>query len=162
RAYAPSADRNCGALLAEVNHLLFETTSWERFVTIFYAVYDPSDRSLTWANAGHCSPLLMHTSGAARLHSLIQPAGIAPEVPVLLETIGVSPGDLLLIYSDGIPEACNLREEEFWGSPAFEAHSRKRAPAGIRVVRLYSGQRQGLQPRLPSGRRFDRRRREVS
>jgi len=113
RAYAPSAGRNCGALLAEVNRLLFETTSSERFVTIFYAVYDPSDRSLTWANAGHCSPLLMHTSGDERLDSLIQPAGIAPEVPVLQETIGVSPGDLLLIYSDGIPEACNQREEEF-------------------------------------------------
>ena len=100
-------------MLFRSNRLLFETTSPERFVTIFYAVYDPSDRSLTWANAGHCSPLLMHTSGAARLDSLIQPAGIAPEVPVLQETIGVSPGDLLLIYSDGIPEACNQHEEEF-------------------------------------------------
>jgi len=113
RAYAPSAGRNCGALLADVNRLLFETTSSERFVTVFYAVYDPSDRTLTWANAGHCPPLLMHFSGTTHLHSLVQPAGIGPEVPVLQETIGVSPGDLLLIYSDGIPEACNLREEEF-------------------------------------------------
>jgi sigma-B regulation protein RsbU (phosphoserine phosphatase) len=114
RAYAPATDRNCGALLAEVNRLLFETTSAERFVTVFYAVYDPSDRTLTWANAGHCSPLLIHSAGGAtRLPSLVQPAGIASEIPPLQETIGVSPGDLLLIYSDGIPEACSLNGEEF-------------------------------------------------
>jgi sigma-B regulation protein RsbU (phosphoserine phosphatase) len=56
---------------------------------------------------------LIHSSVATRLQSLVAPAGIAPEVPILQETISVAPGDLLLIYSDGIPEACNPREEEF-------------------------------------------------
>jgi serine phosphatase RsbU (regulator of sigma subunit) len=38
RAYAPAAERNCGEVLANVNRLLFDTTSAERFVTVFYAV----------------------------------------------------------------------------------------------------------------------------
>jgi serine phosphatase RsbU (regulator of sigma subunit) len=114
RAYAPNAGRNPGALVAEVNRLLYETTSVERFVTMFYAVYDPSDRTLTWTSAGHCPALCIHgASGATRLESLIMPAGIAPEVPPLQQTIQMSPDDLLLIYSDGLPEACNVRQDEF-------------------------------------------------
>jgi len=114
RAYAPNAGRSTGALVAEVNRLLFETTSSDRFVTMFYAVFDPSDRTLTWTNAGHCPALCVHgASGTTRLESLTMPAGIAPEVPDLQKTIQMAPGDLLLIYSDGIPEACNVRQDEF-------------------------------------------------
>jgi sigma-B regulation protein RsbU (phosphoserine phosphatase) len=114
RAHAPAADRNCGALITEVNRLLFETTSSERFVTMFYAVYDPSDRTLTWSNAGHCPPLLFQSGNAVtRLESLVMPAGMSPDVPPLQQTTRVAPGDLLLIYSDGIPEASAIHEEEF-------------------------------------------------
>src|SRR5262249_37541588 len=52
RAYGSTADRNAGEVLANVNRLLFETTSTDRFVTIFYGVYDPASQTLTWANAG--------------------------------------------------------------------------------------------------------------
>src|SRR5262245_33206280 len=58
RAHAPAADRNTGALIAQVNRLLFETTSSDRFVTMVYGVFDPADRTLTWTNAGHCAPFL--------------------------------------------------------------------------------------------------------
>jgi sigma-B regulation protein RsbU (phosphoserine phosphatase) len=76
RAYAPDAGRGCGDLLAKVNRLLFDTTAAERFVTAFYAVYDPRDLSLTWANAGHCPPLLLRQSSSiTRLNSLTPPAG---------------------------------------------------------------------------------------
>jgi sigma-B regulation protein RsbU (phosphoserine phosphatase) len=114
RAYGPAAGRNCGELLAEVNRILFATTTSERFVTMFYAVYDPSDSTLTYTNAGHCPPLWVRPGGrAARLDSLFLPAGIAPEVPVLQETIRLAPGDFLLAYSDGLTEACNPEGEEF-------------------------------------------------
>src|SRR5262249_53198394 len=72
RAYAPAANRNCGDLLAEVNRTLFTTTSAERYVTMFYAVYDPSNSTLTYTNAGHC-PLLWLRPGTTprRLGSLV-------------------------------------------------------------------------------------------
>jgi sigma-B regulation protein RsbU (phosphoserine phosphatase) len=114
RAYAPAAGRNCAELLAEVNRTLFETTAPERFVTMFYAVYDPSDSTLTYTNAGHCPPMWMRSSRKlTRLDSLILPAGIAPEVPLLQESIQLTPGDLLLVYSDGLTEASSPEGEEF-------------------------------------------------
>ena len=115
RAYAPAADHNCGEVLAKVNRLLFETTSAERFVTVFYAVYDPVDRTLTWTNAGHCPPVWWSrgSSVSMRLESLTPPAGIFPEAPAVQRKIQLEPGDRLLIFSDGITEACNQDGEEF-------------------------------------------------
>ena len=114
RAYGPSADRNAGEVLANVNRLLFETTSTDRFVTIFYGVYDPADRTLTWANAGHCPPFWFRSSSEyTRLDTLTLPAGILPGIPAVQRTIQLAPGDQLLIISDGVPEACNEKNEEF-------------------------------------------------
>jgi sigma-B regulation protein RsbU (phosphoserine phosphatase) len=48
-----------------------------------------------------------------RLESLVMPAGISPEVPALQQTVRTAPGDLLVIYSDGVPEATATHEEEF-------------------------------------------------
>ncbi len=114
RAYAPTAERSCGSLLGEVNRILFATTSADRFVTIFYGVYDPSDSTLTYANAGHCPPFWLRPSASPKLlGALTLPAGVAPEVPELQETIQLAAGDLLIAYSDGLTEACNLNGEEF-------------------------------------------------
>src|SRR5262245_16865581 len=78
RAYAPAAERNAGEVLAKVNRLLFETTSTERFITVFYGVYDPADRTLTWANAGHCPPVVAQSTSTTRLETLTPPAGVLP------------------------------------------------------------------------------------
>jgi sigma-B regulation protein RsbU (phosphoserine phosphatase) len=114
RAYAPDAGCGCGDLLAKVNRLLFETTAAERFVTAFYAVYDPRDRTLTWANAGHCPPLLLRQSSSiTRLDSLTPPVGMFPAIRSAQRTRRLNPGDRLLIFSDGITEARNVFGEEF-------------------------------------------------
>lgn len=120
RAYAPAAGRNCAELVAEVNRTLFATTSAERFVTMFYAVYDPADSTITYTNAGHCPPLWIHRSQTTRLESLILPAGILPEVPLLQESIQLTPSDLLLVYSDGVTEACNGVGDEFGDARLLE------------------------------------------
>jgi len=110
RAHAPAADQNTGALIAQVNRLLFETTSLDRFVTMVYAVYDPTGRTLTWTNAGHCSPI-----------PDAQPAGIMADVAPLQQSLHMSDGDLVFFYSDGILEACNSNDEEFGESRLLEA-----------------------------------------
>jgi serine phosphatase RsbU (regulator of sigma subunit) len=113
RAHAPATDRNAGALVAQLNRLLYETTSSDRFVTMFYAVLNPADRTLTWSNAGHCAPLLFRRRRVSRLESQLMPAGIAPEVAPLHDCLQLLPGDTLFLYSDGVPEICNVNEEEF-------------------------------------------------
>src|SRR5215475_2682708 len=57
RANAPAAGECCGEVLAKANGLLFETTTPERFATVFYGVYDAARRTLTFANAGHYPPM---------------------------------------------------------------------------------------------------------
>jgi len=132
RAYGPAAGRNCADLLAEVNRTLFATTSSDRFVTMFYGVYDPADSTLTYANAGHCPLLWVQPSArAVWLESLTPPAGVTAEMPALQETIRLTPGDLLLAYSDGLTEACNLDGEEFGETRLLEvANSEKHRAAG--------------------------------
>jgi sigma-B regulation protein RsbU (phosphoserine phosphatase) len=121
RAYAPAAERNCGEVLAKVNRLLFETTAAERFITVFYAVYDPGDRTLTWANAGHCPPMLVRASHRGsevceRLDTLTPPAGVLPFVEEAQQTVRLAPGDRLLAVSDGILEATDPSGAEFGDS----------------------------------------------
>ena len=77
----------------------------EQIVTCIYAVYDPADRSLTYANAGHLAPLMrMPDGGVQRLHGATSPplgtgAVVAAEVRVEL-----APGALLALYTDGLVE----------------------------------------------------------
>ena len=121
RAYAPAAGLNCGEVLTKINRLLFETTSPDRFATAFYGVYDPTERILAWTNAGHCPPMWMRTSsGCTRLESLTPPAGILFDIPPVQRMIQLAPGDRLILFSDGIPEACDASGQEFGYSRLFE------------------------------------------
>jgi phosphoserine phosphatase RsbU/P len=112
RANAPGAGARCGEVLAKANVLLFETTTPERFATVFYGVYDPAARNLTYANAGHCPPMLVRrdergNATCIRLGSITPPAGMMPVLPALQHSAPLVPGDWLLIFSDGIPEAAS-------------------------------------------------------
>lgn len=85
-----------------------------RFTTAFFAEYDPATRLLAYVRAGHNDPFLLKTSGKfERLDAGDLPLGINPNTPYLSTEITLAAGDLLLIYSDGLIEAVNGREEEF-------------------------------------------------
>jgi serine phosphatase RsbU (regulator of sigma subunit) len=76
----------------------------EHTASVVAGYFDPASRMLTWAQAGHPPPVLVR-SGAARI--LPQPDGIllgASEQPYAAATIQLQPGDLLLLYSDGLVE----------------------------------------------------------
>jgi serine phosphatase RsbU (regulator of sigma subunit) len=113
RAFAPAAGLECGEMLAQVNRLLFQNTAPERFVTVFYGVYDAATGTLTYANAGHCPPLLVRNSSCLRLDSLTAPVGLFSTIDPAERSIFLLPDDWLLIASDGISEACNAAGEDF-------------------------------------------------
>ena len=105
----------CGPanVLTKLNRLLVEDFPNGRFVTMIYAVLDPSTRSLTFASAGHLPPLLVDGSGA---HYVDTEKGL----PLGLtygeyseKTIELPPDSRVLFYSDGITEAANPNNEEF-------------------------------------------------
>ncbi len=96
------------------NKLLYDSTSPEKFVTMFFSILDVSSHQLTYCNAGHDIPyLLSSTSALQRLNVGGIPLSMMDQFPYEEETIAMQPGDLLVICSDGIAEAMNVNQEQF-------------------------------------------------
>jgi sigma-B regulation protein RsbU (phosphoserine phosphatase) len=62
RGEATRAPENLAALVSNVNRLVYEASSSNRYATFFYGQYDPATRHLTYVNAGHNPPVLFHGS----------------------------------------------------------------------------------------------------
>jgi sigma-B regulation protein RsbU (phosphoserine phosphatase) len=102
------------SIMFKVNNLLFESTDPEIYVTAVYGVLDTKNRIFTFANAGHNAPILRRASG--EMHYLTE-GGIALgmfENSVYEERpLGISTGEIMVFYTDGVTEAKNDKEEEF-------------------------------------------------
>jgi phosphoserine phosphatase RsbU/P len=108
------ASASVDGCICRANKLLFDSTSPEKFATLFYAVLDTESHTLTYCNAGHEPPfVLAGDNGISRLEKGGLVLGILEHAQYEAEQISLNPGDLLLIYSDGISEAMNLGREEF-------------------------------------------------
>jgi hypothetical protein len=85
-----------------------------RFTTAFLAEYDATHRTVHYINAGHNNPILRRASGEIeRLSVGGLPFGIMPEAHYEAADITLAPGDWLVIFTDGLVEAINAREEEY-------------------------------------------------
>jgi sigma-B regulation protein RsbU (phosphoserine phosphatase) len=97
-----------------VNRYLAENTPANRFVTLFIAELAPATGMLRYINAGHNPPLVGHSDGTIeQLSSGGFPLGILPAAEFEVGEIALRSGEALVIYSDGVSEANNNREEEF-------------------------------------------------
>jgi sigma-B regulation protein RsbU (phosphoserine phosphatase) len=96
------------------NTLLYRSTSDERFVTLFYGILNTATNEFSFSNAGQDHPF--HFSPRKKFHRLKTGGivlGIMETFPFEDETITISPGDVVVIYSDGFSEAMNERDEQF-------------------------------------------------
>jgi phosphoserine phosphatase RsbU/P len=85
-----------------------------RFTTAFFAELDLASRVLTYIRAGHNVPIVCRTSGEfQRMEEGDLPLGINPGIRFATGSAALLPGDLLVIYTDGVIEAVNERDEEF-------------------------------------------------
>ncbi len=101
------------ALVKRVNRHLIGFSSTRRFVTLFLALFEPETRRLRYVNAGH-NPGIVRSGGAFRLlPSSGVPIGMLPNVTHEEASLDMLPGDLVVLYSDGITEAQTVSEEEF-------------------------------------------------
>jgi len=102
-------------VLSEVNNLLQEDNDAAMFVTVFYAEYNPGSGVLSYANGGHNPPIVVHADGSSTV--LPQTNGIAlgimPDIKYEQNSVTLSPGDALVLYTDGVTEAMNAQNEEF-------------------------------------------------
>lgn len=100
-------------LLAHVNSFLLDRTRGEKYATVFCGTLTSSGL-LTWANAGHCAPFLVEPDGRLRtLQTTGMPVGMLEGATFQTMRTQLSPGDKILIYSDGLTEAENADGEFF-------------------------------------------------
>ena len=104
-----------GDVLGEVNSLLTENNETIMFVTLLYAVFDPETGALTYANGGHCNPLLVHSDGSSEelAHTKGVALGVMPDLEYREDHVTLAPEDTLILYTDGVSEAMNAEGEEF-------------------------------------------------
>lgn len=101
-------------LLKSVNQLFYENTPVDRYATMFFALYDDHSSELEYANCGHNAPLLFRAGGAIeRLHSTSTVIGLFPKWECITQRVTLAPGDLLVIYTDGVTESLDHNFEEF-------------------------------------------------
>jgi len=109
-----------GELLARVNWSIMDELPAGKYVTMIYGVLDPRRHTFTFANAGHPWPLLVDSDGARSIRTREGiPLGLSPG-KYSEETVTLAPGARLLIFSDGITEASNGRED--YGTDRLIAH----------------------------------------
>jgi serine phosphatase RsbU (regulator of sigma subunit) len=117
RSFASRPGGGAREVVAETNRQMCALTETTRFVTLFWAVYDERGRELTYVNAGHNYPMLFRESSNGgepeRLASDGPVVGLFPAASWAERRLRLSPGDLLVLFTDGIPEAENARGVEF-------------------------------------------------
>jgi putative ABC transport system permease protein len=110
-------------LVALINQFVYQSTPASKYATFFYAQLDDRRRELRYVNAGHNAPYLLRagrrsTAGSAppeieELSAGGTVVGMFPEMEYEEATVELCPGDILLAFTDGVPEAHNPEDEEF-------------------------------------------------
>ena len=106
-------DISLPGVFSRVNQYLCERSGEDRYATVFYGILDKMGR-FEYVNAGHVPPLLKRKKGGLEgLGSANFPVGMFQEAEYQSARIQVEPGDFLVIYTDGVSEACNTKNELF-------------------------------------------------
>lgn len=125
RSHAPLRNSAVAELVGDINRLLCGSIAPNRFATFFYGVYDDARRELTYVNAGHNPPFVVRPAaeGPGRIVRLTKGGlviGVFADQVYEQETVVMAPGDLLVVYTDGVTEATNSRGD-FYGQERIEA-----------------------------------------
>jgi len=104
------------SLVGRLNRVLKANIPGNRFVTFFIGVIDPANGEMTYVNAGHNPPLLMHRNGGLeRLETTGTILGILPKAEYEEKTCCLHEGDVVVLFSDGVTEASRPDVDEEFG-----------------------------------------------
>jgi phosphoserine phosphatase RsbU/P len=104
-------------LMERVNALVYQASTSNRYATLFYAEYDPARRRLSYVNAGHNPPVVLRNRNGS--HHVLRLEIGGPVIGLIPHRYqrGIfshEPGDLVVLFTDGVSESMNVRCEE-WG-----------------------------------------------
>jgi len=101
-------------LCNSLNSLVWRNTHTDRFITLFYGQLDGAARRLRYTNAGHNAPFVVHANGS---HERLQEGGgvlgVFAEQSYSMAEVQLVPGDRVILFTDGVTEACKSDGEEF-------------------------------------------------
>jgi len=113
--------------MSKVNYLLWESIERNQFVTAFYGILDATNRTLAYSNAGHNPPLLMDADGKARFEERGGvPLGMFRDSRYYEYFATIEPGQVLVLYTDGVTEATNPSSEDYGRDRLVDAFRRGR------------------------------------
>jgi len=122
-------------IVSEINQYIYDNTPSNRYVTLFYSELDPRSHQLTYINGGHNPPLLVRASGEVTPLDIGGfPVGITQFGDYREGWVEIEPGDVMVVYSDGVTESLNEEGEEFGDGRLIEIvqKNRGRTAAGLR------------------------------
>jgi sigma-B regulation protein RsbU (phosphoserine phosphatase) len=107
-------DKSCKDSVTFTNNMLYHSTAPNKFATLFYGILNSSTHEITYCNAGHNDQYLITIDqNIIKLTIGGIVVGIMPEIPFEEASVNINPGEMVVLYSDGITEAMNSNEEEF-------------------------------------------------
>jgi len=127
--------RDFAKLMHKVNKLVYEASASNRYATFFFAAFDPETRKLDCVNAGHNPPVLLRNGRVIRLEADGPVVGLLPFAPYTEQSLTLQPGDLLVLYTDGISEAMTHQDEEWGEERMIEAALKMRDQPADAVLR---------------------------
>ena len=140
RSYAPIRCDDLAELMADINNSLFTSTDSSKFATLFYGVYDDTNRSLTYVNAGHNPPIVFRKQNGNRFagngdtegkpgamnyflnntsYDIVRMeaggtvVGAFPNAIYKPQTLQLNTGDVLVLFTDGLSDARNFIHEQY-------------------------------------------------
>ncbi|MFC1737930.1 PP2C family protein-serine/threonine phosphatase [Planctomycetota bacterium] len=130
RAYADSKLNRAGVaeMIDKLNKMACSQCDDSEFITLFYAVIDAKQPSITYCNCGHEPTMLLRNGQIAELKTGGIVLGVGREAEYEIETRKLQDGDFLLFYTDGLIDAADF-EGEFWGRKRL-MKCLKECPAG--------------------------------
>jgi serine phosphatase RsbU (regulator of sigma subunit) len=105
RSFASNYPNEPAKVMKFANQQILANARANLFVTVFFAVLDPATGSVVYANAGHNPPFLLGNHGIRNLMNTGMPLGIDEENNWTQDEIVITPGEILLLYTDGVMDA---------------------------------------------------------
>jgi sigma-B regulation protein RsbU (phosphoserine phosphatase) len=120
-------------VVRSVHNNLMESAASEMFVTVLYGVLEPETGLFRYVRCGHDYPLWVHGNGETQfLRGRGRFLGMWPDPPIEEQQITLEPGDVLVIYSDGITDMANVEGESF---------GKDRLASVVKNARIYDAER---------------------
>ena len=124
-----------GAFMSRLNKTTCAKCPSNRFITFFFSVLNPATGELKFANAGHNPPILVRADGSVVMLEGGGPVlGVVPIAMYREMKMELGPGDMLVIYSDGVTEATNSSYDEFGEERLIEVLKQQRGESATTIV----------------------------